>query len=65
MQPNYADLISLVRQAGAAVLEIYNRSDYTVVEKEDESPLTEADLAANEILLHHFPSLVKKRTYPA
>lgn len=57
MQPNYADLISLVRQAGAAVLEIYNRSDYTVVEKEDESPLTEADLAANEILVHGLPNL--------
>lgn len=52
MQPNYADLIALARQAGEAVLNIYHRSDYTVVEKSDESPLTEADLAANEILIH-------------
>jgi len=52
MQPNYADVIALARKAGAAVLEIYHRSDYTVVEKSDTSPLTEADLAANEILVH-------------
>lgn len=52
MQPKYAEVIALARQVSEAVLEIYNRSDYTVVEKADESPLTEADLAANEILTH-------------
>lgn len=57
MQPNYADLIALVRRAGDAVLEIYNRSDYTVIEKADETPLTEADLAANEIIMHGLPKL--------
>jgi 3'(2'), 5'-bisphosphate nucleotidase len=50
MQPNYADVITLAKQAGAAILEIYNRSQYTVVEKLDESPLTEADITAHNIL---------------
>ncbi len=52
MQPNYADLIELARTAGKAILDIYQRSEYTVVKKSDTSPLTEADLAANEILVH-------------
>jgi len=50
MQPNYAAVIELARTAGAAILEIYNRSEYTVVEKSDDSPLTEADLAAHNII---------------
>lgn len=50
MQPNYADVITLAKEAGSAILEIYNRSQYTVVEKLDASPLTEADIAAHNIL---------------
>jgi 3'(2'), 5'-bisphosphate nucleotidase len=50
MQPNYADVIALAKQAGDVILEIYNRSDYTVVEKTDSSPLTDADIAAHNIL---------------
>ncbi|GAA6134632.1 3'(2'),5'-bisphosphate nucleotidase CysQ [Oceaniserpentilla sp. 4NH20-0058] len=50
MQPNYAAVIELAKQAGTAILQIYNRSAYTVVEKSDDSPLTEADLAAHHII---------------
>ena len=50
MQPNYADVITLAKEAGCAILEIYNRSQYTVVEKLDASPLTEADIAAHNVL---------------
>ena len=51
MQPNYAEVIALAKLAGEAILQIYNRSDFTAVtEKEDASPLTEADLAAHQIL---------------
>lgn len=50
MQPNYQRVIDLAKEAGAAILEIYNRSEYTTVEKIDTSPLTEADIAANQIL---------------
>lgn len=50
MQPNYQRVIDLAKQAGAAILDIYHRSEYTAVEKLDSSPLTEADIAANRIL---------------
>jgi 3'(2'), 5'-bisphosphate nucleotidase len=59
MQPNYADVIELAKSAGEAILTIYNRSDFTtVVEKDDESPLTEADLAANQILCKGLPAIL-------
>lgn len=58
MQPNYAAVIELARTAGAAILEIYNRSDYTVVEKADDSPLTEADLAAHHIINNGLSSII-------
>jgi len=58
MQPNYAAVIELAKQAGVAILDIYNRSEYTVVEKADESPLTEADLAAHQIISQGLPSIL-------
>lgn len=36
--------------AGRAILEVYRRQDIEVVEKEDSSPLTEADLASHRII---------------
>lgn len=57
MQPNYAAVIELAKQAGAAILDIYNRSAYTVVEKSDESPLTEADIAAHQIIDAGLPKI--------
>ena len=50
MQPNYASVIQLARKAGAAILDIYNRGEFTVIEKHDASPLTQADIVANKIL---------------
>ena len=41
-------IISLAEQAGEKILEIYE-TDYAIEHKEDETPLTEADMAA-----HHF-----------
>jgi 3'(2'), 5'-bisphosphate nucleotidase len=47
---NYADVIEpivdLAREAGDAILEVY-ASDFDVQSKDDESPLTQADLAAH------------------
>lgn len=40
---------ALASQASLAIMEVYQRS-YTMTAKADESPLTEADLASNEIL---------------
>jgi len=50
MKINYTAAISAAFEAGKAILEIYEEQDYLVVEKEDHSPLTEADKKANEII---------------
>jgi 3'(2'), 5'-bisphosphate nucleotidase len=42
-------LIDIVRRAGDAILEIYE-TDFDVENKHDESPLTQADLAAHRII---------------
>ena len=42
-------LIELVERAGDAILEIY-RTDFSVDIKADDSPLTQADLAAHRII---------------
>ncbi|MFT5082014.1 MAG: 3'(2'), 5'-bisphosphate nucleotidase [Lentisphaeria bacterium] len=43
-------VIEIARAAGQAIMTVYNRDDFNVEKKPDESPLTEADLAANEII---------------
>ena len=43
-------IIDIARKAGAAILEIYGR-EFSVEEKEDKSPLTEADQKANDIIV--------------
>jgi 3'(2'), 5'-bisphosphate nucleotidase len=42
-------LIDLTRTAGEAILEVY-RTDFEVATKSDESPLTQADLAAHRVI---------------
>ncbi len=44
-------LIGLAWRVSATVMEIYNSGDLDVQTKADESPVTRADLAANEIIL--------------
>lgn len=44
------DVIRIAKQAGTAILEVYNSSDFGVESKSDDSPLTKADLAAHNIL---------------
>jgi 3'(2'), 5'-bisphosphate nucleotidase len=44
------EIILASREAGAAIMEIYNQEDLGIQSKADESPLTMADLAANKIL---------------
>jgi 3'(2'), 5'-bisphosphate nucleotidase len=59
MQPKYAEVIALAKQAGDAILDIYNSSEYTtVIEKADNSPLTDADLAAHKILMAGLKSIL-------
>ena len=40
----------LARAAGAAIMEVYQQADFGVVSKEDDSPLTRADIAAHHII---------------
>ena len=50
----------LTRRAGAAILEVYGTDDFGVEQKADESPLTKADKAANDILVAGLKELVLK-----
>jgi len=43
-------ILTIAEEAGKATLEIYNR-EFRIEEKEDRSPLTEADKKSNEIIL--------------
>ena len=44
-------MAKIARLAGAAILEVYDRADFSVVSKADDSPLTAADLAAHRIIV--------------
>lgn len=45
------EVIALAREAGRTILEVYGKSSYAVSEKEDRSPLTEADLRSEKLIL--------------
>lgn len=62
--------VSIARQAGQKILQIYN-SDFAIEHKEDNTPLTTADLAADEIirtelkiLTPDIPVLTEESTIP-
>jgi len=50
-------LVELAETAGRAIMQIREQSDLTVIEKADHSPVTAADLAANEIILAALPGI--------
>ena len=58
MSSELKEIINLVRKAGKKVLEIYQNAP-KVYEKEDKSPVTEADFASEKIIL----SSLKKYSY--
>lgn len=47
---NISDIISLIRQAGTVILKIYANSDFQTKIKEDQSPVTIADLESDRII---------------
>ncbi|MCP4126034.1 MAG: 3'(2'),5'-bisphosphate nucleotidase CysQ [Gammaproteobacteria bacterium] len=49
-------IITIAQQAGAAILNIYD-TDFSVYEKSDQSPLTEADLAAHQVIVNSLMEL--------
>ncbi len=55
--PDLSDAIySIAKQAGAKILEIYN-TDFSVENKEDNSPLTAADMAAHKLICQELSDL--------
>ena len=49
-------LVSIVEDAGSAILEVYD-SNFEVQTKGDESPLTQADLAAHQVIVRGLQAL--------
>ena len=55
---NPEEIIRIAELAGGKILEIYNRDEeLRVMKKGDNSPLTEADLAAHNIIISHLKEL--------
>ena len=52
MNQNYKTAIKASIEAGEAIMQIYVK-DFAVDYKQDESPLTDADKAANEVIMEH------------
>jgi len=50
------DLIELARLAGQKIMEIYEK-DFSVFEKEDQSPLTEADLTSHQTIVNRLAEI--------
>ena len=53
-------VVRIAEQAGAAILDVYNRDDFDVEKKGDDSPLTAADLAAHRIIVAGLEALPEK-----
>ncbi|RMG33809.1 MAG: 3'(2'),5'-bisphosphate nucleotidase [Gammaproteobacteria bacterium] len=49
-------IVSIAEKAGKAIMDVYVR-DFDVAHKEDESPLTEADLAAHRVIVEELGKL--------
>ncbi|MEX1221478.1 MAG: 3'(2'),5'-bisphosphate nucleotidase CysQ [Idiomarina sp.] len=45
------DVITIARQAGDAIMQVYGEGDFAVQSKTDDSPLTRADLAAHKVIV--------------
>ena len=44
------EVIAIARKAGEAIMDVYNSDNFQVVDKDDKSPLTAADKAANDVI---------------
>ena len=51
------DLLRIAQHAGDAILEVYNSKDMGIEQKSDDSPLTKADKASNEIICRGLETL--------
>jgi len=51
------EAIAIALKAGEAILAVYNSGDFNIEIKGDDSPLTRADIAANDIIVHGLAQL--------
>ena len=51
------EMARIARLAGAAIMEVYNQAEFDVQTKDDNSPLTAADLAAHKIIVSELDSI--------
>ncbi|MGB5639757.1 MAG: 3'(2'),5'-bisphosphate nucleotidase CysQ, partial [Sedimenticolaceae bacterium] len=56
MDKQALQLLDIARAAGQAILEVYHQ-DFSVEQKDDDSPLTAADLASNRIIVQRLREL--------
>lgn len=54
-------VVKISEKAGRAVMDVYTGGDFGASQKEDDSPLTKADLASNDIITTELSSLVPTR----
>lgn len=52
-------LVRIAEEAGNAILEIYNSKDFDTRLKDDDSPVTAADLASNNVLIRRLDGLIE------
>lgn len=50
-------LIAIAKEAGSAIMEVYQKESFHEELKADNSPVTEADLKANQIIVHRLKEL--------
>jgi 3'(2'), 5'-bisphosphate nucleotidase len=55
--PDIREIVSIAREAGAKILEVYTSDDFKVEAKADDSPLTKADLASHEHIVQRLHAL--------
>ena len=59
-------IVTIALRAGEAILEVYNSpSTIQVTTKDDDSPLTEADIAAHEVIMNGLSKICLLYTSPS
>ena len=54
----YTDVIPIAKEAGNAIMEIYNKK-YVIEKKDDDSPVTTADITSNNIITSGIKNISK------
>jgi 3'(2'), 5'-bisphosphate nucleotidase len=55
-QQHLEQVIVIAKAAGDAIMQVYS-TDFNVVKKDDNSPLTQADLTAHQVIIHALSKL--------